>query len=427
MWIIIISLLVLMVIGVPIGVALAGATALLVSVDPFLTYPALFKSFFSFVSKYSLMAVPFFIYTGFLMEETGLVAGLFEFADALIGWIPGGFAYATLIVSVLFGAISGSSVAMTAAMSLIAYPEMIKRGYPKWMFAGIIASAGGIALLIPPSLSLIIYGVITETPVVSLFFAGIVPGIMLAISDAVIIVLVSLFIKLPRQPFELNRLGRTLVQAWPALLMPVLIMGGLYGGFFTPTETGAVAASYALIYGTIAKRGVFIKQILAVTARSMNLTSLVFFLLGCVGIFQFVLANKGWPQDIAHWITTQGFSRLGFLFILMSLLLLLSTFLTGMAILVLTIPICFPVALTLGVDPIHLGILTTLVIEIGAVIPPVGLNLFTVSGVTGLPVLQVIKGSFPFCISDTCVLVLVILFPALALWIPSHLITSHFG
>jgi C4-dicarboxylate transporter, DctM subunit len=417
----------LLVVGVPIGMSLAGSTAILVIFDDFLSFSTLFEAFFIFISKYTLIAIPFFIYAGFLMEKTGLVKGLFNFADALIGWVPGGFAYATLIAAVLFGAISGSSTAMAAAMSVIAYPEMIKRGYPKWMAAGVIASAGGIALLIPPSITLILFGVITEISIVELFFAGVVPGIMLAISDAVIIVCVSVFIvKLPAGTFDPVRCWTAFLEALPALLMPVLVLGGLYGGLFTPTEAGAAAACYALGYGVIFKGKPFLKELIPVTRRTMNLTGIVFFLLGCVGVFQFYLANMGWPQEIAAWAGGLELSKLAFLFALMASLLVLSMWLTGVAILVLTVPIYFPVALSLGVDPIHLGILTALCIEIGSVIPPVGLNLFAVSGVTGLPVTQVIKGSFPFCISDTVVLIIVLLFPMLALWLPAQLITSHF-
>tara|TARA_B100000700_G_scaffold327763_1_gene443341 strand:+ start:2060 stop:3343 length:1284 start_codon:yes stop_codon:yes gene_type:complete len=421
------TLFALLLVGIPIGISLAGSTAIMVLFDDFLSFSTLFEAFFIFISKYTLIAIPFFIYAGFLMERTGLVAGLFNFADALIGWVPGGFAYATLIAAVLFGAISGSSTAMAAAMSVIAYPEMIKRGYPTWMAAGVIASAGGIALLIPPSITLILFGVITEISIVDLFFAGVVPGIMLAISDAVIIVSVSLFIvKLPAGKFDLKRCWTAFLEALPALLMPVLVLGGLYGGLFTPTEAGAAAACYALGYGVLFKRGVFLKELLPTTRRTMNLTAVVFFLLGCVGIFQFFLANMGWPQEIAAWAGSLGLSKYAFLFALMGSLLLLSMWLTGVAILVLTVPIYFPVALSLGVDPVHLGILTALCIEIGSVIPPVGLNLFAVSGVTGLPVTHVIKGSFPFCISDTVVLIIVLLFPMLALWLPGQLITSHF-
>lgn len=413
-------------VGVPIAVSLAGSTAIMVLFDDFLTMNALFEGFFNFLSKYTLIAIPFFIYAGFLMEKTGLVAALFRFADALIGWVPGGFAYATLIAAVLFGAISGSSTAMAAAMSVIAYPEMVKRGYPKWMAAGVIASAGGIALLIPPSITLILFGVITEISIVDLFFAGVIPGIMLAISDAVIIVTISIIIALPRGTFHLPTVFKTFVEALPALLMPVLILGGLYGGVFTPTEAGAAAATYALVYGLLFRGEEFRKSILETTRRTMNLTAIVFFLLGCVGVFQFFLANMGWPQEIAAWAGTLGLSKTAFLFALMASLLALSMFLTGVAILVLTVPIYFPVALTLGVDPVHLGILTALCIEIGGVIPPVGLNLFAVSGVTKLPVTTVIKGSFPFCISDTVVLIIVLLFPFLALWLPSLLVTSYF-
>ncbi|UUX48923.1 TRAP transporter large permease subunit [Nisaea acidiphila] len=421
------ALFALLLVGVPIGISLAGSTAIMVMFDDFLSFSTLFEAFYIFVSKYTLIAIPFFIYAGFLMEKTGLVRGLFNFADALIGWVPGGFAYATLIAAVLFGAISGSSTAMAAAMSVIAYPEMIKRGYPKWMAAGVIASAGGIALLIPPSITLILFGVITEVSIVDLFFAGVVPGLMLAISDAIIIVAVSVFVvKLPAGTFNLEQCWKAFLDALPALLMPVLVLGGLYGGVFTPTEAGAAAASYALAYGAIFKRKEFFAGLMDVTRRTMNLTAIVFFLLGCVGIFQFFLANMGWPQEIAAWAGDLGLSKFAFLFALMATLLVLSMWLTGAAILVLTVPIYFPVALSLGVDPIHLGILTALCIEIGSVIPPVGLNLFAVSGVTGLPVTQVIRGSFPFCISDTVVLIIVLLFPMLALWLPGQLITSHF-
>ena len=413
------SLIGMLIAGTPIGIALLAATLMVIYVDPIMTPNALFRSFFSFVNIYTLMAIPFFIYAGFLMEKTGLISKLFKLADALVGWIPGGFAYATLISSVLFGAISGSSTAMSAAMGVIAYPEMIRRGYPVWMAAGIIACGGGIAILIPPSITLILYGIITEESIVALFMAGVIPGLMLACSDATIILTMSFFMRLPSGTFSFKALGEAIWVSWPALLMPVVILGGLYGGLFTPTEAGAAASGYALIYGIIARRGAFLKELMPTTVRAINLTSIVYFLLGCVGVFQFLLANKGWPQDVAEWVIAQGLSQLGFLTVLLILLLVLSMFLTGVAILVLTVPIFFPVALTLGVDPIHLGILTALAIEMGGVIPPVGLNLFAVSGVTGVPVTRVMRGSFPFLCTDSIVLMLVVAFPTLALWLPS--------
>ena len=420
------SLIGLMLAAAPIGIALAGATILVVISDPMLGPNALFRAFFQFLNSYTLMAIPFFIYAGFLMEKTGLISKLFNFADALIGWLPGGFAYATLLAAVLFGAISGSSTAMAAAMGIIAYPEMIRRGYPVWMSAGIIACGGGIAILIPPSITLILYGIITEESIVSLFFAGFTPGIMLAISDAIIIVGISFFIKLPAGKFELSKVGSATWDAWPALLMPVCVLGGLYGGVFTPTEAGAAAAGYALLFGLLSGRGKFLKELLPTTQRTINLTAIVYFLLGCVGVFQFLLANKGWPQDIAQWTAEQGFTQMEFLAVLLIVMLFLSMWLTGVAILVLTVPIFFPVALTLGVDPIHLGILAAIAIEMGGVIPPVGLNLFAVSGTTGVPVTKVMKGAIPFLITDGIVLLLMLFFPVLCLWLPDLLIESHF-
>ena len=219
-------------IGMPVGIALAGAAALFILFDPMLTSGSLFKAFFNFQRSYTLMAIPFFIFAGFLMERTGLIKKLFDFADALIDWLPGGFAYATQMSAVMFGAISGSSTAMSAAMGVIAYPEMRKRGFPEWMSAGVLACGGGIAILIPPSITLILYGILTEQSIVSLFFAGIIPGLMLAFSDAMIIIGVSLFFSLPKGTFSWKRLATSLFTSMPALMLPVVVLGGLYGGLF---------------------------------------------------------------------------------------------------------------------------------------------------------------------------------------------------
>ena len=421
------ALLTLLALGAPIAIALIAVTVAFILYDPLLSPNAIFRSFFSFVNKYTLMAIPFFVYAGFLMERTGLIKKLFRFADALIGWLPGGFAYATILAAVMFGAISGSSTAMAAAMGLVAYPEMIKRGYPKWMAAGVIATGGGIAILIPPSITLILYGVLTEQSITKLFFAGVAPGVMLAISDAIIVLTMAAIIGLPASKFSFRELGHAAIEAFPALLMPVIVLGGLYGGVLTPTESGAAACAYALLYGAIALRGDFFKECYAATQRAVNLTAILFFVLGGVGIFQFLLANQGWPQDIAQWVTELGLSPVAFLGLLMVVLLALSTCLTGVAVLVLVVPVIYPVAITLDIDPIHLGILFALCIEMGAVIPPVGLNLFAVSGTTNVPVTTVMRGSFPFLCTDGCVLVLCLLVPAVVLWLPNLVVQSVFG
>jgi C4-dicarboxylate transporter DctM subunit len=421
-----IVVLVLLVLSVPIGIALSAAAASYILIDPLLEPTVIFRQFFSFIGRYSLMAIPLFIFAGFLMERTGLVAQLFRFADSLVGWMPGGFGVATVLACVLFGAISGSSVAMAAAMSVIAIPEMRKRGYPDWLSAGLVATAGGIAMLIPPSIILLLYGIVTETSVVRLFFAGIIPGLLLALGNALTVIIIAWRLKLPRGKFDRRRLWPEFKGAAPALGMPVVILGGLYGGLFTPTEAAAAACGYALLYGLIVKRGAFVRELLPTAARSLNLTAVILFLVGSVGVFQFLLANLYWPQKITEMVVSWGLTPLGFIFAFMVVLLLLGMLVDGVAMVLLTVPVVFPVAMALKIDPIALGIIITLNVETGVVTPPVGLNLFAVSGTSRIPLPQVLKGTIPFFIGDLTVLALVIFFPGLATWLPNLLVTDVF-
>jgi C4-dicarboxylate transporter DctM subunit len=419
-------LLVLLVLSVPIGVALSAAAAAFILVDPLLEMTVIFRAFFSFIGKYSLMAIPLFIFAGFLMERTGLVGQLFRFADALVGFLPGGFGVATVLACVLFGAISGSSVAMAAAMAVIAIPEMRKRGYPDWLSGGLVATAGGIAMLIPPSIILLVYGIVTETSIVRLFFAGIVPGLLLAVGNALSVVLIAMYLKLPRGKFEGARVWKEFKGAAPALGMPIVILGGLYGGLFTPTEAAAAACGYALLYGLLSDGKVFIRQIFPTAQRSLNLTAVIVFLIGSVGVFQFLAANMYWPQRIAETVTSWGLTPIGFLFAYMFVLIILGMFVDGVAMVILTVPVVFPIALALKIDPVHLAILVTLNVEMGVVTPPVGLNLFAVSGTSRIPLPQVLKGTIPFFLGDLAVLLLVMFFPELATWLPDQLVTDVF-
>ena len=421
-----IVVLVLLLLSVPIGIALSAASAAYILIDPLLEPEVIFRQFFNFISRYSLMAIPLFIFAGFLMERTGLVGQLFRFSDALVGWMPGGFGVATVLACVLFGAISGSSVAMAAAMSVIAIPEMLKRGYPPWLAAGLVATAGGIAMLIPPSIILILYGIVTETSVVRLFFAGVIPGLLLALGNIITVMLIAWYLKLPRGTFDGRRVWTDGKAALFALGMPVVILGGLYGGLFTPTEAAAAACGYALLYGLISKRGEFLKELVPVATRSLNLTAVVLFLVGSVGVFQFLMANLYWPQKITEAVVNIGLTPHGFLFAYIGVLLLLGMFVDGVAMVLLTVPVVFPIAHALKIDPVHLAIIVTLAVETGVVTPPVGLNVFAVSGTSKIPVIEVTKGTIPFFVGDLSVLVLVVFFPALALWLPDLLVTNVF-
>ncbi len=426
MWIVGIVVLVLLVLSVPIGIALSASAAAYILTDPLLGPEVVFRAFFNFINRYTLMAIPLFIFAGYLMERTGLIAQLFRFADALVGWLPGGFGIATVLACVLFAAISGSSVAMAAAMSVIAIPEMLKRGYPPWVAAGLVATSGGIAILIPPSIPLIIYGVVSETSVVRLFFAGVIPGLLLAAANILTIIGIAYYIKLPRGKFDASRIRPAALAALPGFGMPVVILGGLYGGLFTPTEAAAAACGYALLYGLLTGRTEFLKQLLPIATRSLNLTAVVLFLVGSVGVFQFLAANLYWPQTITKTMTGWGLTPMGFIWAFIAVEMVLGCFVDGVAMILLTVPVLFPVAMALNVDPIHLGILLTLTIEMSLVTPPVGLNLFAVSGVSKIPVSEVVRGSIPFFLTDALVLLAVVYFPGLATWLPNMLVKSVF-
>jgi C4-dicarboxylate transporter DctM subunit len=233
-------------------------------------------------------------------------------------------------------------------------------------------------------------------------------------------------IKLPRGTFEWARLGREFKGALPGLGMPVIILGGLYGGVFTPTEAAAAACGYAMIYGLISGRGEFMAQLVPITRRALNLTAVILFLVGSVGVFQFLAANLYWPQKITETIVGWGLTPLGFIFAFMGVLLILGCLVDGVAMVLLTVPVVFPVAMALKIDPIALGIIITLNVETGVVTPPVGLNLFAVSGTSKIPLPQVLKGTIPFFIGDLTVLALVIFFPGLATWLPDLLVTDVF-
>jgi C4-dicarboxylate transporter DctM subunit len=426
MYIVGVVALVLLVLSVPIGIALSAASAVYIYIDPLLEPTVIFRAFFNFIGRYSLMAIPLFIFAGFLMERTGLIAQLFRFADSLVGWMPGGFGIATVLACVMFAAISGSSVAMAAAMSIIAIPEMLKRGYPPWLASGIVAASGGIAMLIPPSIILILYGIVTETSIVRLFFAGVIPGLCLAVSNIIAMLLLAWWLKLPRGKLDLREAARAGKLAIPALGMPVVILGGLYGGFFTPTEAAAAACGYALLYGLITGRLQFIRELLPTTCRALNLTAVVLFLVGSVGVFQFLAANLYWPQQITQAVVGIGLTPLTFIFAFMLAALFLGMFLDGVAIVLLTMPVVFPIADTLKIDPVHLGIMLTIAVEMSVVTPPVGLNLFAVSSTSKIPIAQVTKGAMPFFTTDALVLLLVIFIPALSLWLPDQLIYDVF-
>lgn len=414
-----VALLALLAVGVPIAIALGAVSLIYLLFFTPLDLVAIGQSLFFFLNSYTLMAIPFFVTAGFLMERAGLIGDIFDFSQALLGWLPGGLGVAAVFTCVIFASISGSSAAMAATMSLIAIPAMVERGFPRAVAAGIVAAGGGIGLLIPPSLAFILYGIATETSIVRLFLAGIIPGLALAVGMVIVVVVTAAILKLPTEPFEVRRLLRTGRQALPALGMPVVVLGGLYGGVFTPTEAGAVAVGYAMVIGLLVRRKAFLVQVIPATKNAINITTMIFFILGSVGMFQFVAANQYWPQSIAGQLTALELSPLVFIFGFTLVLLFLGMFLDGVALILLTVPITFPAAMAIGVDPLHLGVIMALMIELAVVTPPVGFNLYAVSGVGKIPIPTVVRGTAPYFAMDVLVLIFVVFFPEMSTWLPS--------
>jgi len=415
------TLLVLLLAGAPIGVALAGSSALyavtVAGMDPI----AVGQSFFFQLNSTALLTIPFFILAGFLMEKFGLVKRLFDFAEALLGWIPGGMGIAAVFTCIMFAAMSGSSAAMASAMSLIVIPAMVRRGYPRQMAAGIVAVGGGIGLLIPPSISLIIFGIVTETSIPRLFLAGVIPGLMLGAGMMAVVVISAVVYKLGREPFVAKQALKAFWVALPALGMPAIVLGGLYGGVFTPSEAAAVAVAYAFLVGLFVSKWRVLHDAYEAGRNALNLSTMIFFLLGAVGMFKYVAANEFWPQKAAGAIIDLGLPPLGFLLAFAGLLLILGMFLDGTSMILLTVPVVFPVSIALDISPMHLAVIAVMGVELASVTPPVGFTLFAVSGVANIPIPELLRGAAPYFASDMTIFTILIFVPWFSTYLPSLL------
>ncbi|MCK9356640.1 MAG: TRAP transporter large permease [Dehalococcoidia bacterium] len=414
----------LLLVGAPIGVALGGSALLYMIVYTYMDPSLAPAAFFEFLNGYGLMAAPFFIFAGMLMEKTQLLGQIFSFADSLLGWVKGGMGAAGLVTAVILAALTGSSVAAASALALIVVPRMVAVGHPKAYAAGLVCAGGSLAQLIPPSVWMIVYAIMTENSIAVLFAAGVIPGLLLASLLIALNMFQSRNQDIILTKFSWHKVGTSFIRCLPGLGLPVLILGGLYGGIFTPTEAGAAACGYAILYGYIANKGRFTKGLLSAAKPAVRTTAMLFFLLGCVGIFQNIAANMYWPQDLVEWAMTLGMTRYAFLFGYMAIGLILGCFLDGLAILALTVPVVYPLGLALGVDPIHLCVLLVLNLQIGTLTPPLGLNVYAVAGCAKLPVVDVFRTSIPFFFAILAFLIVVVLLPSLSTWLPSLVVNT---
>ncbi len=429
-FLIIISILMLLLLtSTPISIAL-GTTVLVFllgfSSFSFDTINIISQRLFTGLESFSIMAVPFFVLSGQFLIDGKIAARIIRFASNLVGWMPGGMAMAAVLSCAFFATISGSSPATVMAIGSVMLPAMVNAGYPKRFGVGVITTSGSLGILIPPSIVMIIYAVSTSESAGKLFMAGIVPGILLAF-----LLMGLVFIQAKRKNFPVlpkpagKELLRSFFDAWWGLFLVVIVMGGIYGGLFTPTEAAAVAAVYGFvaakfIYGDLKWREV--PQSLLAAA---NTSAMLLYIITNAILFSFLMTSEQIPQEMTSWVVGQHLSPWMFLLIVNLSLLAAGQFMEPTSIILILAPLFLPIAKTLGIDPIHLGIIMTVNMEIGMIHPPVGLNLFVSSHLAKMGLTEVSLATLPWVFVMLGYLLVITYIPAISLWLPSLLYATH--
>lgn len=402
---------------VPIAISLAVSSIIGLYLVDF-SLNTVIQKMFTGVNSTTLMAIPGFVFAGLIMAKGGISKYLIECIRSWVGHTKGGLSIVTVVTCMIFAAISGSSPATAAAIGAIMIPMMVKAGYDKKYSMGLVAAAGTLGILIPPSIPLILYGSVSEQSTGRLFSAGILPGILLGFALIVYAVIVAYrkgYGGLEKVPFN-KRLKPTLKAVW-GLIMPIVILGSIYTGVVTPTEASFLAALYALIISIFIYRELNWVTFKEILTESINTTSMIFLIIAAALVLGMFLTTEQIPQAFASWVSDSGFNKWTFLLIVSILFFVLGMFLEPTAIILITLPILLPIISVLEIDVIHFAIIMVVNMELGMITPPVGLNLFVVSGISGEKVESVIKGVIPFFAIFIIVLVLIILFPQISLFL----------
>lgn len=417
-----VMLFVFMFMGTPVAVALGLSSILTILFFGTDSLASLSLKMYETSEHFTLMAIPFFVLAGAFMTTGGVARRMIRFANASVGHLHGGLAIASVLACCLFAAVSGSSPATVVAVGSIVIAGMVRAGYSQPFAAGVVCNAGTLGILIPPSIVMVVYGAATETSVGALFMAGVIPGLTLGVSLMVAIYIIARIKKFPLQPRasakELLTAGRDSI--W-GLALVFIILGGIYGGVFTPTEAAAVSAVYAFVVAVFIYRDIGLKQVPGVLLDASKVTIMLMFIIVNALLFAHVLTTERIPQMIAEQIIAWDMAAWQFLIVVNILLLIAGMFMEPTGIILILAPILFPIAMELGIDPVHLGIIMVVNLEIGLVTPPIGLNLFVTAGITKMTIGQVIKAASPWLILLLGFLVFVTYIPAISLWLPKLL------
>ena len=414
-----VSLFVFMFLGMPIAISLGLASTLTILFFANDTLASLALKLFDTAHHYTLLAIPFFILSGMLLTTGGVARRLIRFANTCVGHLPGGLAIASVLACMLFAAISGSSPATVVAIGSIVIGGMVQHGYTKGFAAGVIANAGTLGILVPPSIVMVVYAAATNVSVGRMFLAGIIPGAILGLMMMFCVYIAARRLKIPLQERaswrEIIAAGSDAI--W-GLLLIFVIMGGIYSGAFTPTEAAAVAVIYALIVAVVIYRDLSWLEVPKVLVEAGKVTVMLMFIIANAFLFAHVLTTERIPQEISEIILANDLQPWMFLIVVNILLLVAGNFMEPSAIMLILAPILFPIAVRLGIDPIHLGIIFVVNMEIGMITPPVGLNLFVTSGVTGESLPWVVRHAIPW----TAILIIFLIFityvPVISTFLP---------
>ncbi|MFH1815117.1 MAG: TRAP transporter large permease subunit [Pseudomonadota bacterium] len=420
--IIFVMLLVLMLTGMPVSISLGLTVLTFLFTMTDVPVESVALKLFTGIEKFEIMAIPFFILAGNFLTHGGVAKRMINFATSLVGHFHGGLGMGGVVACGLFAAVSGSSPATVAAIGAIPLPAMVKQGFPMKFGAGIVASSGALGILIPPSIVMVMYAVSTNSSIGALFMAGVIPG-------AVLLFMLGFttwwyakknnYPRMPKAPVA-DRLNAFRESFW-GLMLIVVVMGGIYTGIFTPTEAAAMSAVYAFIVAVFVYRDLPLKRIPKVLLDSANMSAMLLYIITNAILFSFLLTSEQIPQAVAAWLVDSGLGALGFLLVVNILLLMAGNIMEPSSIILITAPILFPVAMALGIDPVHFGIIITVNMEIGMITPPVGLNLYVGSGIAKLGMTDMTKAVTPWLITMLVFLMIVTYWPSMSLWLPRTL------
>ncbi len=414
--ILMIWMLVFFALSVPIAVSMGLASAIALWSSDGAPLVVLAQRSFTSVDSFPLMAIPFFILAGTLMEYGGISKRLIALANSLTGHLPGGLAIVTIVTAMFFSAISGSSAATTAALGSILIPAMIGRGYHPNFAGATQAVSGELGIIIPPSIPMILYGVAASVSIGDLFMAGIVPGMLIGFA-----LIVTVYVIAKRRDYKpeprksLSEIWVAFKDSFLALLMPVIILGGIYGGVFTPTEAAGVAVGYAFIVGVLVYKEITLKQIVTVLTQSSITTATIMFIISSAGLFGWIITRENVPQMVAQFFTGISDNPVVFLLLVNLFLLIVGMFMETNASLIILTPLLLPVAIDLGIDPVHFGIVMIVNLALGMCTPPLGINLFISSQLAKIRLDQISRGMLPFYGVLLLTLLLLTFIPALSI------------